>query len=211
MVAHRGTWFEPNEKNSEKAFIRSAEKNFGIETDVRDYNGKLVIAHDIPGPGKEHMPFEDFLALYYTHSQQPGMLAINIKSDGLQSLLAKALQEANATRYFVFDMSIPDTLGYKNNGIPFYSRVSEYEPHAAFENECAGIWLDAFNSIWYGIDMIREWLDKGKKVCLVSPELHRRPYYAFWELLKSEGLHLHRELLLCTDFPEEATNFFNEP
>ncbi|MDB5251204.1 MAG: hypothetical protein JWP27_373 [Flaviaesturariibacter sp.] len=209
ILAHRGFWTEPGEKNSELAFIRSATGGFGIETDVRDLDGQLVISHDMPRAGSDLLSFDAFLDLYYKHAEKPGILAINIKADGLQKALSASLARHGQARYFVFDMSIPDTIGYKNGGMPFYARISEYEPEAAFADECAGIWLDAFEGTWYGMDLIRTWLDRGKCVCIVSPELHKRPHDAFWAELKKAGLHLNGSLLLCTDFPDQALTFFH--
>jgi glycerophosphoryl diester phosphodiesterase len=210
IIAHRGFWKEANEKNSEQAFIRSAQNNFGIETDVRDFNGDLVIAHDVPQAGRGLMSFGKFLQLYYKHSD-PGYLAINVKADGLQQMLLKLLEENRANRYFVFDMSIPDTIGYKNLQMPFYSRLSEYEQQLAFETDCEGVWLDAFESIWYTTDLVKGLLDNGKKVCIVSPELHKRDHQPLWNDLKKAGLHLYKEVLLCTDFPDQALTFFTKP
>lgn len=210
ILAHRGFWKEPGEKNSSIAFRRSAENSFGVETDARDYNGQLVIAHDVPVAGQELMLFDDFLELYYRHAVEPGYLAINIKADGLQQLLLHSLQKKKAQKYFVFDMSIPDAIGYKNLGIPFYSRLSEYEQELSFAGECEGVWLDAFTGTWYTMAYVENLLNKGKKVCIVSPELHKREHGQFWNELKNAKLNSHANLLLCTDFPDEATTFFHE-
>ena len=47
IVAHRGCWYSEEEKNTKEALIRAFEKRFGIETDIRDRNGQLVISHNI--------------------------------------------------------------------------------------------------------------------------------------------------------------------
>ena len=44
IISHRGFWKESKEKNSEAAFKRSFENGFGLETDIRDYNGDLVVS-----------------------------------------------------------------------------------------------------------------------------------------------------------------------
>mgnify|MGYP006075220631 CR=1 FL=1 len=49
------------EKNMVVAFQRSLELGFGIETDLRDYNGEIVISHDIAD--KNSMRFSDFMKL----------------------------------------------------------------------------------------------------------------------------------------------------
>ncbi|WP_426110113.1 hypothetical protein [Massilia sp. PWRC2] len=48
------------------------------------------------------------------------------------------------------------------------------------------------------------------QVCVVSAELHRRPHLPHWQQLKATGLAAHPHLRLCTDFPLEAAEFFND-
>ena len=48
ILAHRGIWNEIVEQNTMIAFKRAFERKIGIETDIRDYNGEIVISHDIP-------------------------------------------------------------------------------------------------------------------------------------------------------------------
>ena len=86
----------------------------------------------------------------------------------------------NLQNYFVFDMSVPDTLSYFKAGLQVFVRISELEPLPIYYKQATGIWLDAFYDIWYTPEFIRELLTGGKTVCLVSPELHQhamRWYY----------------------------------
>ena len=53
IISHRGFWKSKNEQNTIISFQRSFENGFGIETDIRDLNGKLVISHDIPQNSSE--------------------------------------------------------------------------------------------------------------------------------------------------------------
>ena len=46
ILAHRGRWRSPSEKNSEGAFRAALSAGYGIETDIRDFDGRLVISHD---------------------------------------------------------------------------------------------------------------------------------------------------------------------
>src|SRR6478672_9857332 len=101
LLAHRGFWKKPEEKNSELAFLRSAEEGYGIETDIRDAGGELVIAHNMPEAGEKLMSFGDFLRLYINNSSTPGYLAINIKADGLQDAIRDALLKFKVEKYFV--------------------------------------------------------------------------------------------------------------
>lgn len=207
IVAHRGYWLEDGEKNTPAAFQRALDGGFGIETDLRDANRGVVISHDMPGGGE--MTLDAFLALCARHpAGRP--LALNIKADGLQAQVAAALAGHGIAGAFVFDMAVPDALGYLQRGLPAYTRGSEYETAPSFLERAAGVWLDAFHDEWYDMDHISAWLAQGKAVCVVSPELHRRPHLALWHRLRDAGLQRHAGLSLCTDFPLAAKDFFRD-
>lgn len=206
IISHRGYWLEPAEKNAEIAFKRSFALGFGTETDIRDLNGHLVISHDMADSSSISAGY--LFELYNQHPSAP-TLALNIKADGLQTALKQSLDKYDVDNYFVFDMSIPDTIGYIKQGINFYSRQSEYEPQPAFYNECKGIWLDAFTGTWYNNEVITGHLNNNKKVAIVSPELHKRHHLPLWQQLKDGNLHLQSGVILCTDIPEDAVKFFS--
>ena len=46
VLAHRGYWENIFEKNSELSIKKAFDKGYGIESDIRDFNKKLVISHD---------------------------------------------------------------------------------------------------------------------------------------------------------------------
>jgi hypothetical protein len=206
IISHRGYWIENTEKNTKISFERSFGLGFGTETDIRDYNGKLVISHDIPT--ESSILIDDFFRIYKNLSNST--LALNIKSDGLQSILTSKLKENNIHNYFVFDMSIPDTIGYINNGIKVFSRQSEFEKTPVFYNLIEGIWLDSFEEEWYDLDLIMNHIKQGKKVAIVSSELHGRDQMGLWEFIKTSNLYKEKKLILCTDFPELASKYFNK-
>lgn len=206
IISHRGYWLEKTEKNTNVSFDRSFKLGYGTETDLRDYKGNLVISHDIPT--NSSILIDDFLKNY--KSQSDSLLALNIKSDGLQSILKVKLEEFNIQNYFVFDMSVPDTIGYINNGIKVFSRQSEYEKTPVFYNQVEGIWLDSFNEEWFDLELIINHIDNGKKVAIVSSELHGRDQTGLWNFIKIHNLFLKEELILCTDLPELASKYFNQ-
>lgn len=205
IISHRGYWKLPEEKNTSVAFKRSFSLGFGTETDFRDYLEDLVISHDIAS-NTSFKAIKFFEIFNQYNSALP--LALNIKADGLQKKLKAILKQFNIANYFVFDMSIPDTIGYIDNNIPFFSRQSEYEIQPAFYENCAGVWLDAFIDKWYDADLIRQHISNGKQVAVVSFDLHKRDHLALWKYLKENNLHSVREVILCTDIPEEALTFF---
>ncbi len=207
ILSHRGYWKSVSEKNSEIAFRRSFSLKYGTETDIRDYGGKLVISHDM-ATGRE-MDCTAFLALageMSVHDGEPLTLALNIKSDGLANSLAELLARHPGLDSFVFDMSVPDMRSYFEAGIPVFTRMSEVEQTPVWIDQSTGVWLDGFFTEWYELSLIEHLLAADKRVCVVSPELHRRPQQPLWNRLRP--LANEKSLMLCTDLPEEATRYF---
>lgn len=203
VLSHRGYWKAENEKNTEIAFRRSFELGFGTETDVRDLSGTLIISHDPPKGGE--MTFEEFLQIYCEYDKSL-YLALNIKADGLQPYLKELLDKYDINNYFVFDMSVPDGLVYLKNDLNTFTRQSEYEKIPSFYDEAEGVWIDCFYSDWIDKDIINHHIDNGKKVCIVSPDLHKRDNIDAWEQLS--GI-MSKNVILCTDLPEKAKRFFS--
>lgn len=207
ILCHRGFWLSEDEKNTADAFVRSFASGFGTETDLRDLNGQLVIAHNPALAGA--MMAEVFFRLHAEHDAALP-LALNIKADGLQKMVRELLETLSPLDAFVFDMSIPDTLHWLNAGVPVFTRHSDIEPEPLLAERCAGIWLDSFWSDWWDADTIRRHLDAGRRVCIVSPELHRRHYRPVWDrLAAAPDLLDSSEVMICTDHPQRAKEHFN--
>lgn len=205
ILAHRGWWEQEAEKNTFDAFARAARNGYGIETDVRDCSGDLVIAHDMPVGGE--IAFED-VAQLCAETNVP--LAINIKADGLATALEDLLNRCPGLSAFCFDMSGPELFQYQKRGLPTFTRASEFETAPVLYDHAEGIWLDAFVSDWYSPGRVKEFLNDGKKVAVVSPELHRRNHGDLWHALRNAGFGELDNVMLCTDFPEAALEFFGE-
>jgi hypothetical protein len=206
ILAHRGFWRSPAEKNCERAFRRAFESGFGVETDLRDYGGQVVISHDIPGPSA--MSLAAFLELYIACGGT-GTLALNVKADGLQELIAESLLKYKIENYFLFDMSVPDTLGYLAKGLVVFTRRSEFELGCALDDRASGLWLDALEEGWASPAVIVKAMKSGRRVALVSPELHRRPHELAWKQWRELLREHHRcSFMICTDLPIEAKDFF---
>ncbi|MCV3383732.1 hypothetical protein L8T82_07740 [Campylobacter sp. IFREMER_LSEM_CL292] len=208
IISHRGFWIENSEKNTLKSFERSFENNFGVETDLRDMLEQIVISHDMSN--SSCLTLDDFFALCKRFSNN-FPLALNIKADGLQSILKEFLEKYDVNNYFVFDMSVPDALLYIKAGFNVFTRQSEYEEQPSFYNEACGVWMDEFYEHWINEKIIREHLENNKKICIVSSELHKRDFKKEWQEYKeiSKKLDNDDSLMLCTDYPLQAREFFN--
>lgn len=205
-LCHRGYWNEAIPQNSLVSFVAAFERGLGVETDVRDLDGELVISHDPPRSGA--IRFDELLE---TWSSIPGagVMALNIKADGLAKMLREKLTNVDPARYFFFDMSLPDTLHYIREGLPIFARHSEYERDIAFLQNARGVWMDCFesNELISPVEL-RSVADMGKEVAIVSPELHKRSQEAYWSELNASELWKSDRVLLCTDFPDQATKVF---
>lgn len=207
-IAHRGMWFKQDERNTLPAFFRGLDAGFGLEVDIRDMNGLLVISHDVPEPGNPPPKLSDLFSYYLNH-QYTSTLALNIKADGLQNLLFAQLTQFDIKNYFVFDMSMPDAVGYLKTGIKLFMRCSDLEVYRGSPS-ASGIWLDELIDNWADSQSILRELSMVDKVCLVSRELHGRDKAEQWNDLK-KGISAELDsgrLMLCTDFPQEAKRFF---
>ena len=202
VLAHRGHWTCDQDKNSLAALERAFQAGFGVETDIRDRAGDIVISHDVPR-GSERL----LAAALPLLDAAPGpLLALNVKADGLARLLAGALTARQRARCFVFDMAVPDTADYFRAGLPVFVRMSEVEGRSAWLDRAEGVWLDAFDGPWYDAALVRELLALGKRVCVVSEELHGREHLPQWHALAAVADH--PRLMICTDHPQQARTFF---
>ena len=204
ILSHRGYWQKLEERNTKKAFERSFEYGFGTETDLRDICGKIVISHDMP-KGNE-ITFEEVLQLM---KGQNLPLALNIKADGQIDEILRLLAKYNHTNYFTFDMSIPDMVVQVKKGANVFTGLSDILTPPVLLEQAAGVWLDAFNGVWYNLNIIDDLLKKGKSVCIVSDDLHGRNTDTQWQMLRQYDNIKTNSLLLCTDKPKEALAYFN--
>lgn len=203
VLSHRGLWESAEEKNAMTAFARSFDLGFGTETDLRDHEGEIVIAHDMPKGNEPRL--SDVLKLMAGRNL---MLALNIKADGLSAKVKEILEAHGHTNYFVFDMSLPDLVRQLADGLTAFTGLSDLQPNPPLIDECDGVWLDCFRSDWYGPGLIDGLIGRGKRVCIVSSDLHRRDTALQWSIIKTAKCIDSRQLYLCTDAPLAARDYF---
>ncbi|MEN5363253.1 hypothetical protein [Brevundimonas intermedia] len=200
ILSHRGFWVDQVEKNGLTAFKRTIESGFGTETDIRDRDASLVVSHD--PANSSAVAWLDLLDMF----EGSGLpLAVNVKADGLSEMVASSLAGRNIDA-FMFDMSGPETVRYAKAGLPFFTRHSDLELDPILYESANGVWLDSFGPEWFDREVIQRHLDRDKKVCVVSSELHGRDARALWDMLDGCG---HAEgLMICTDLPLQAAKRF---
>lgn len=203
IISHRGYWRKLSERNQRIAFERSFDAGYGTETDLRDCKGRILIAHDMP-KGDE-ISFEEVLQIMNGRNLP---LALNIKADGQAVAIKTLLARYHHTNYFTFDMSIPDMVVQINEGLPVYTGLSDILTVPVLLDKAQGVWLDCFNSDWWRPETVDHLINQGKKVCIVSADLHKRTVEKQWNLLHSCKTLSNPNLMLCTDSPEKAEEFF---
>jgi glycerophosphoryl diester phosphodiesterase len=201
ILAHRGAWTRPAERNTLEAFDRAFANGWGVEIDVRDLDGELVVSHDPPARGA--LRFADVVDAYRA-AGAPGRLAVNVKADGLQISLRSALAELDPSGWFTFDMSVPDAITSLRHGLPVFTRHSDIEPEPVLYRAAEGVWLDDFGGGWLTEGLVTAHLDAGKRVAVVSPELHGRDHQRTWSTWREWTVWRRPGVSLCTDFPQEA-------
>ncbi len=199
-LCHRGLWKRRSEQNTLAAFRLAWEHGWGVETDLRDHAGEVVISHD-PAFGDE-VRLAELLALHAAYGADTP-LALNVKADGLAPAVAVALAEVGTGSAFVFDMSVPDTFGYLRAGIPVWTRWSDVEPSPPLLERSVGIWVDAFEQDgWWDEEALAK-AAVERTLCLVSPELHGRDPRDSWSRLQE------LPVFVCTDRPHDLMEVFS--
>lgn len=208
ILAHRGYWNNRIERNSTLALKTSLEKGYGFESDVRDYMGKLVISHNI---ADNTSPDAEQVFRWLLEYNDKFCFAVNIKADGLKYILKNYFEKYNIKNYFLFDMSVPQMVEFCKMGLRFFTRQSEYETVPCMYEQAAGVWIDGFmGTRWITEKLLDKHISNNKEVCLVSPELHgEKDYREFWSKIKNYNVDTDK-VLLCTDVPDEAKEFFYE-
>lgn len=121
IICHRGWWSTPAEQNTLAAFARAFDAGLGVELDVRDFDGKLVVSHDPPVAQKyaDHglLWFDEVLDLLAGRDLP---LAVNVKSCGLAPLFAKV--EPKPPRWFFFDVAPGDEESYPRHKLELFVR-----------------------------------------------------------------------------------------
>jgi glycerophosphoryl diester phosphodiesterase len=194
IVCHRGAWKKKSAQNTLSA-IKEALAYDGVEIDLRNFNGKIVMSHDpLKGPA-----YDTLESAFKLKAPDGFFWALNIKEDGLASNLRKLLGKYRITNYMCFDLSFPEKVTYVESGLRVFERFGDLEPRLPPTRE---IVLDCFKE-----NSLGRFLKAAgrKRTFVISPELHGRDHAKAWRSLKGT----RGERWLCTDFPEEASEYFS--
>lgn len=142
--------------------------NMGIEFDVRDSNGLIIVTHDPFTVGEE---FETFLSSLIVKR----FLIVNIKSEGIETKVLELLKKYSFEDFFLLDCTFPSIVKLSKLGEKRIAlRFSEYESFVNVidnKNKAKWVWVDCFTHFPLTKKMEEVFHAHGFKLCIVSPEL----------------------------------------
>jgi len=140
----------------------------GIEFDIRDTGGEIIVQHD---PFLDGQLFTEFLKFCPSNK----FYIVNIKSEGIEQRAIADLKAQGITQFFLLDCSIPmmiklGKMGERRLAVRFseYESLSTVEAMAPF---VTWVWVDVFTQMPLTSFLETSIRNLGLKVCLVSPEL----------------------------------------
>ena len=175
--------------------LKKVPESEGVEIDLRDFAGEIVLQHD---PFKDGEKFELFLKRY-AHA----FLILNIKSEGIEEKVLELVLARGIQDFFFLDLSFPAMMKLVRNGENRIAvRYSEFEPEAqalALKGKVKWIWADCFTRIPWTPEAYNA-LKSTFKICLVSPELQN--HSPDWILDFKKSFANYPVDAICTKYPE---------
>lgn len=176
--------------------LSAVPTHYGIEVDVRDYDGDLRLEHDPLLSGER---LEDLLRAY-----RHAFLIFNVKCDGLESRILELAARYQIQNFFLLDVAPPTLIRLARQGLRHLAvRYSEYEPieaALALAGQVEWVWVDCFTRL--PLDQVSyEQLRRHFKICLVSPELQKFPR----AMIQTFRRQLHQMPIdaVCSDFCQD--------
>ena len=154
-----------------RAQLREVPPEYGVEVDIRDQDGRLVLQHDPFMAGEN---FEELLGEYHH-----GTLILNIKSERTEFKVLELLSRYGIRDYFFLDSSFPMSYllaskGERNIALRF-SEFEGFDTILAMKDRITWVWVDCFTKLPITPESYAILKGAGLKLCLVSPELQGRP------------------------------------
>ncbi len=151
--------------------LNSVPVEYGVEIDLRDQNGRVILSHEPFCGGEE---FEKYLK-HYKHKH----LILNIKSERIEEKVLEHIKERGIKDYFFLDSSFPmiyllSSKNEKNIALRF-SEFERIDTILAMRGKARWVWVDCFTKLPINKKNYAALKNAGFKLCLVSPELQNRP------------------------------------
>lgn len=157
-------------RRNTRAQLEATRSHYGVEIDLRSRGDKIVLHHDPFVAGER---FDEWIESY-----RHRLLILNLKEEGLESLLIAKMKARAIENYFFLDQSFPFLVRTARLGESRCAvRVSEFESiftAIALSGMVEWVWVDCFTRFSLTRDEAVRLKQAGFKLCLVSPELQGR-------------------------------------
>lgn len=157
-------------RRNTRAQLEATPLHYGVEIDLRSHGDKIVLHHD---PFVTGEVFDEWIESY-----RHRCLILNVKEEGLESLLIAKMKARAIESYFFLDQSFPFLVRTARSGESRCAvRVSEFESiytAIALSGMVEWVWVDCFTRFSLTSDEALRLKQAGFKLCLVSPELQGR-------------------------------------
>lgn len=169
--------------------LQELSPEYGVEIDVRAYNGQLVLSHD---------PYEDGDHLEeYLSAVGDRLVVFNIKESGIEDDVIELAARYDVTEYFLLDVEFPYiyTASRESSFTKMAVRFSEAEPVETAQANAGyadWVWVDTNTQLPLNGDSYRQLSEAGYQICLVSPGRWGRPedIDPYISKLEAQGIQL---------------------
>lgn len=174
--------------------LKKTPQRFGIEVDVRERNGVIIMNHDAFADGE---PFENLLK-NYNHK----FVAVDVKCEGIETAVADLLKKYGIQDYCLLGITLPWSIRLIDKGMRNISiHFSEIESMGTAKNmigKADWVWVDCFTKLPLDKESY-DFLHKHFKICLGSPDMlgRKQDIKTYKEQLKKIPIDA-----ICTDYPE---------
>jgi len=177
----------------------------GIEFDIRDSAGEIIVTHD---PFSSGQLFNDFLSFCVPNK----FYIVNVKSEGIEPVAISMLEAAGIRQFFLLDCSIPAMVRLGKAGETRMAvRFSEYESLEtvlSMAHFVQWVWVDVFTRLPLNATSAAAIRNAGLKICLVSPELQaqQEKLFEYKSALLAGGVKIDA---VCTKIHNISTWLFD--
>ncbi len=143
--------------------LNNVPDDYGVEIDIRNNSGELVLSHDLH---ESTTTLKEFLNNY-----DKKLLIANIKESGIENISIDMIKDKNIENFFLLDVEFPYIYqNYSQQKKYLSTRFSAYESIesvARLVNKVTWLWIDTYSD--FELDEKTADVVKNFKTCLVSP------------------------------------------
>lgn len=178
--------------------LRKIPEKYGVEIDIRETNGQLILNHEAFGTGDL---LEEYLKNYH-HA----FIIFNIKEAGIEAKVIELAEQYSITNYFLLDVEFPYLYQAARQGIKKiairYSEDECIETVLKYKGMVDWVWIDTNTKLPLTKKIMKQL--EGFKTCLVCPDRWGRPedIAIYRKKMKNLGFHMDAVMTSLSTIPE---------